>query len=473
MRNKSLKFKTIAGMVGLSALMASTSAIAQTDVRFAAFGDYGEDSSRSLAVSQTVDSFNPDFILALGDLRYGSRTFDTTTGKIYCQYLKDAQSGSNCSGDVATQNRFFAAPGNHEYTDGGGINEYLNYFTLPGVGIATSNTSGSERYYDAIVGPVHIFALDSQSITNNGGPNSPDALAQKAWLQSALAASTSPWKVVIVHHPPYSSSSAHGSDPDMQLPYAAWGADVVFAGHDHMYERISRDGIPYFVSGFGGRSAYNFGSPIAGSEVRYNAVNGTMIVDATATSMNFRFFNTSNTEIDNYTITNTPPVNNPPTANFSFNCTDLDCSFDGGASSDTDGSILSYAWDYDGDGNDSGVTAAHSFTSAGTYSVSLTVTDDDGDNDTIAQNISVTEPPVSNISVSFDRSGRRNNKLDILWTGATTSKIDLYKNGSLYRRTRNDGKYTDKNVSSGVTYTYRVCDRNSSTACSPTESFTF
>ena len=55
-----------------------------------------------------------------------------------------------------------------------------------------------------------------------------------------LAASTAPWKIVYMHHPPYSSSQ-HGSTPGMQWPFENWGASLVLTGHDHTYERILRD----------------------------------------------------------------------------------------------------------------------------------------------------------------------------------------------------------------------------------------
>lgn len=73
-----------------------------------------------------------------------------------------------------------------------------------------------------------------------------------------------------------------------------------------------------------------------------------------------------------------PGDNTPPTASFTFDCTDLECTFDASSSADSDGSIVSYAWDY-GDGNTgSGQTPTHTYTAGGTYTVKLTVTDDGG-----------------------------------------------------------------------------------------------
>ncbi|MBY6210352.1 family 16 glycosylhydrolase [Microbulbifer agarilyticus] len=87
----------------------------------------------------------------------------------------------------------------------------------------------------------------------------------------------------------------------------------------------------------------------------------------------------------------TPPGNNAPVAVFSESCTDLACTFDASASSDSDGSIAGYSWDF-GDGNsDIGVTASNSYAAAGSYTVTLTVTDDQGASDTASKVVSVSD----------------------------------------------------------------------------------
>lgn len=84
--------------------------------------------------------------------------------------------------------------------------------------------------------------------------------------------------------------------------------------------------------------------------------------------------------------------NNPPNASFSFDCTDLSCSFDASGSSDSDGSISSYSWNF-GDGNNgSGANTNHTYGSAGTFTVTLTVTDNDGATDSASQSVTVTAP---------------------------------------------------------------------------------
>jgi len=92
-------------------------------------------------------------------------------------------------------------------------------------------------------------------------------------------------------------------------------------------------------------------------------------------------------------VTVTEPPNVAPTASFTSNCNDLTCSFNASGSSDSDGSISSYSWSFGG----SGVTASNTYASAGTYNVTLTVTDDDGSTDSQTNSVTVTAPPVGNV----------------------------------------------------------------------------
>jgi PKD repeat protein len=84
--------------------------------------------------------------------------------------------------------------------------------------------------------------------------------------------------------------------------------------------------------------------------------------------------------------------NNSPSASFSQTCNDLACDFDGSASSDSDGSIASYSWDFGDGATATGATPSHSFASAGTYTVQLTVTDNQGATGTSNGSVVVTSP---------------------------------------------------------------------------------
>ena len=216
-------------------------------IRFAVIGDYGSGGQPEADVARLVDSWQVDFIITVGDNNYpdgAADTIDQNVGQFYQAYIFPYLGGY---GSGAEQNRFFPTLGNHDWnTDR--AQPYLEYFTLP----------GNERYYDFTWGAVHFFALDSDSREPDGINRSS---AQAAWLQAQLAASTSPWNVVYLHHAPY-SSGRHGATDWAQWPYKEWGADVVLAGHDHTYERLLVDDLLYFVNGVGGGAIYQF--PAAG-----------------------------------------------------------------------------------------------------------------------------------------------------------------------------------------------------------------
>jgi PKD repeat protein len=81
----------------------------------------------------------------------------------------------------------------------------------------------------------------------------------------------------------------------------------------------------------------------------------------------------------------------PPTADFTSSCTDLDCSFTD-QSSDSDGIIASWSWDFGDGASSSAKNPAHSYAAAGTFDVGLTVSDNDGASDSQSHNVVVTDP---------------------------------------------------------------------------------
>jgi PKD repeat protein len=96
--------------------------------------------------------------------------------------------------------------------------------------------------------------------------------------------------------------------------------------------------------------------------------------------------------------TGPPPPNQPPVAAFTSTCTGLTCTFDGTTSHDPDGMVKSYAWDFGDTQTDSGSVVSHTFASADTYAVQLTVTDDDNEPGSISHDVAVTDPPPTQVA---------------------------------------------------------------------------
>ena len=159
-------------------------------IRYAVVGDFGDASLNEENVADLIARWNPDFILTMGDDSYGNTspispavsTIDLNIGQYYHHYIGAYNGGYGAGSPL---NRFFPSIGNHDYTDGDGIAAYLDYFTLPGAAISSTCTSGNERYYDFVQGPIHFFALNSDGNEPDG--NTPTS-TQGQWLQAQLAA---------------------------------------------------------------------------------------------------------------------------------------------------------------------------------------------------------------------------------------------------------------------------------------------
>lgn len=206
---------------------------------FGVMGDMGKGTPEQFAIARELGKFDPDFTLLTGDIVY----FRGAEGDYLPKYFKPYQ-------DLIDDQVFFPTLGNHDILTWLG-KPYFRFFELP-----TGTAEAASRYYQFSYGDVDFFGLDSnQAFTK--------LLPQYRWVKGALAESTAKWKVVFFHHPPYSSGK-HGDDKGVKehlVPlFEQYGVDVVFAGHEHNYERTkpikefdsTARPITYIVTGGGG-----------------------------------------------------------------------------------------------------------------------------------------------------------------------------------------------------------------------------
>ena len=164
--------------------------------------------------------------------------------------------------------------------------------------------------------------------------------------------------------------------------------------------------------------------------------------------------------LDNWSITfsaigDAVPV--APVANFTYERDGYTLQFTD-TSSDANNDIVSHAWDF-GDGTTSAeVNPIHAYTAAGTYTVSLTTTDEEGLSDTVTQQVQVSD---ANINLEVKRANLSRTgflRVELIIEGAAAGLVDVYRNGVLLDSVENQGVYRDfsRGVSEEV-FTYQVC----------------
>ena len=199
-------------------------------LKFAVLGDFGTGKRPQYelgAQMATVHSRFPfELVVTVGDNLYGSqrpKDFETKFEEPYKALL-----GAGV--------KFYASLGNHDQREG---QRYYKLFNMDG------------KLYYSFKAPkqdVRFFALDS---TYADPP-------QSAWLEKELDEAREAWKIPFFHHPLYSSGERHGSTRTLRTVwepiFVKYGVRVVFAGHDHFYERtLPQNDIVHFVAGSGGQ----------------------------------------------------------------------------------------------------------------------------------------------------------------------------------------------------------------------------
>ena len=260
-------------------------------VRAAYIADHGhspDPASNNARVAAMVNSWLPDFVVSGGDTNYGTHraTWEPYVGAFYGSYMLRRADGLFPLQTSATQ-RFFPSVGNHDHYQQSSkyIRDYLDYYHHnPGGTPRLPLDSGAEHhdtssFYRFQRGAVEFFMVDSEHASNDTAYRD----RQRAWLNRHLPVSTARWRFPVIHHPPYSSGSVHGSQA-----YTQWNewraADAVLSGDDHVYERLSMRDTLGLICGTGGASLYSFNAALPETRFRYNAFHGALLITADSES---------------------------------------------------------------------------------------------------------------------------------------------------------------------------------------------
>jgi len=251
----------------------------EDSVRFVVIGDTGTGTHQQLELAQVMlryrQAFPFDFVLMMGDNMYG--------GENAIDYK---QKFENIYRPLLDQKvKFYAALGNHDDSN----QRFYEYFNMEG-----------QEYYHFKKGNASFYSLNSNYMDKK----------QVDWLNEKLATDTAAWKIAFFHHPPYSSGGAHGSDTKLreivEPIFVKHGVSVVFAGHEHFYERIKpQKGIYYFISGAGGKlrqGDVKESSPL--TEKAYDRDMSFMLIEINDKQMHFQVISRKGETVDGGVISN-------------------------------------------------------------------------------------------------------------------------------------------------------------------------
>lgn len=260
---------------------------------FVIFGDTQGATAGTDEAVPLAESFEPDFLVLLGDL-----SEDGDAEDLQAEVLDYFQ-------DYINAEKFYPVWGNHDLSNGSLVGTQYGG-TLLALFDYIAELNSSKLYYDFEVGCCHFFVINSGY--TDGDPREPDGITsgstQALWLQAALAASDAEWNIVCLHRAPYTSENIYTPGATvMRWPFKTWGADIVFAGHAHNYERLLVDGLPYLVVGTGGQALRGFGAPVDGSQKRFYADYGVTRVIASTTRLQIVHYDTDGNIQDNVAYT--------------------------------------------------------------------------------------------------------------------------------------------------------------------------
>jgi hypothetical protein len=254
----------------------------ENSVKFAVIGDSGRGNDAQREVADRMvryhSAFAFPFTLMVGDNLYeGPATSDDYRRKFEEPYKPLLDEGV----------RFFAALGNHDDP------REIHYEQFNMRGRRYYRFSPPGNLLARITTPVAFFALDSTYLDRE----------QLDWLDSELAASGADWKIVFLHHPIYTSgryrASAFLVRSTLESIFVRHGVNVVFSGHEHLYQRTTlQQGIQYFISGGAGSLRRGDGRPAPYIARTYSANYHFMLVEIEGEVLHFQAVSRSGETID-------------------------------------------------------------------------------------------------------------------------------------------------------------------------------
>jgi len=249
--------------------------------RFAVIGDSGTGDRRQYQVAEKMELYRQkvdfDFVIMLGDNIYGGHSPDDFKKKFEIPYRTLLDAGV----------KFYASLGNH---DDPNDERLYKPFNMDG-----------QRYYTFKKGDVSFFALDSTYLDPK----------QLSWIEDNLEKSNAKWKVAYFHHPLYSDGRSHGPDLDLRgrlTPlFRQYGVNVVFSGHEHVYERIKpEDSIYYFILGNSGKLMTHDFRPSQAMDKGFDTDQGFMLVEIAGDTLYFQTISRTGETIDTGKIEHPP-----------------------------------------------------------------------------------------------------------------------------------------------------------------------
>jgi predicted MPP superfamily phosphohydrolase len=232
-------------------------------LKFMIFGDFGDASPEQVAtaaqMAKTRATFPFEIAVTTGDNLLGSERPQDFQKKFETPYKPLLDAGVT----------FYATLGNHDAQE----QRYYKLFNMNG------------KLYYSFKAPqqdVRFFMLESTYMD-------PD---QVKWIENELKTSTEAWKIVVMHHPPYSSGATHGSSLSLRATlepmFVKYGVSVVLTGHDHIYERVKpQQGITYFVIGSGGELRRGDLTKTALTDVGFDTDNAFVVAEIINHTMYF------------------------------------------------------------------------------------------------------------------------------------------------------------------------------------------